>query len=182
MRRLIGSLFLSAAVLSGGCLAAGCSSSGGGPLASLSPTRKVTSLLPSRTASSLPSPTASGSAAVPPPATATATPSAAVPTAASRAAAPTAAPSSAASASGSGSATIWPWILLAAIVVVGAVVLTVRASGRRSRNAASWQSQVVDAYATGSALHDAISVAELPAALAGEDAGARLAGHSAPRR
>ncbi len=48
-----------------------------------------------------------------------------------------------------------------------------RARGRRSAAAAGWQSRVIDAYAKGSALHDAMSVAETPGALAADDAGAR---------
>jgi hypothetical protein len=48
-----------------------------------------------------------------------------------------------------------------------------RSSGRRSKAAAAWQSRVIDAYAKGSALYDAISVAETPAGLAAGDAGAR---------
>ena len=48
-----------------------------------------------------------------------------------------------------------------------------RARGRRSAVAAGWQSRVIDAYAKGSALHDAMSVAETPGALAADDASAR---------
>ena len=46
---------------------------------------------------------------------------------------------------------------------------------RRSAAAASWRSRLIDAYAKGSALHDAISVAEAPGGLAAADAGARWA-------
>jgi hypothetical protein len=52
-------------------------------------------------------------------------------------------------------------------------MLIVRARGRRSAAAAGWRSRVIDAYAKGSALHDAMSVAETPGALAADDAGAR---------
>jgi hypothetical protein len=51
--------------------------------------------------------------------------------------------------------------------------LITRASGRRSAAAARWQSQVADAYAKGSALADAIRLAEGPGALAAADAPAR---------
>jgi hypothetical protein len=53
------------------------------------------------------------------------------------------------------------------------IVLIVRSAGRRSATAADWQSRVIDAYAKGSALYDAMSVAETPAGLAANDAGAR---------
>jgi hypothetical protein len=52
-------------------------------------------------------------------------------------------------------------------------VLAGRAAGRRSRAAGAWRSRVIDAYAKGSALHDAMSAAEVPGALAAADAGAR---------
>jgi hypothetical protein len=55
------------------------------------------------------------------------------------------------------------------------IVGIVRARGRRSAAAGSWRSSVVDAYAKGSALHDAMSVAETPGALGAYDAGARWA-------
>jgi len=51
--------------------------------------------------------------------------------------------------------------------------LIARSRGRRSAAAAGWRSRVIDAYAKGSALHDAMSVAETPGALAADDAGAR---------
>ena len=70
---------------------------------------------------------------------------------------------------------LWLWILLGALVLVGLIVLIVRSAGRRSATAAGWQSRIIDAYAKGSALHDAMSVAETPGALAAGDAGARWA-------
>jgi hypothetical protein len=66
-------------------------------------------------------------------------------------------------------------IALAVIVVAGLIIWLTRASGRRSAAAARWQSQVVDAYAKGSALADAIRIAEAPGALAAPDAAARWA-------
>jgi hypothetical protein len=59
------------------------------------------------------------------------------------------------------------------VVLIGVIVLIARSPGRRSAAAAGWQSKVIDAYARGSALHDAMSVAETPGALAAADAGAR---------
>jgi hypothetical protein len=48
-----------------------------------------------------------------------------------------------------------------------------RSARRRSAAAAGWRSRLIDAYAKGSALHDAMSVAESPGGLAAADAGAR---------
>jgi len=95
------------------------------------------------------------------------TPSAVTPTLTAPASTP------AAAASGSGNGLIWLWILLGAIVLIGVIVLIARSRGRRSAAAAGWRSRLIDAYAKGSALHDAMSVAEAPGALAAADAGAR---------
>jgi hypothetical protein len=65
--------------------------------------------------------------------------------------------------------------LLGVIVVVIVAVLIARRSGRRSAAAASWRTKVVDAYAKGAALHDAMSAAEAPGAQATGDADARWA-------
>jgi len=86
----------------------------------------------------------------------------------------TAQPSGSAAANGgAGTSLLWLWILLGALVLVGAIVLIVRSAGRRSAAAADWRSRIIDAYAKGSALHDAMSVAETPGALAADDAAAR---------
>ena len=53
------------------------------------------------------------------------------------------------------------------------IVLVARARGRGKAAAARWQSGVIDAYAKGSALHDAMGVADTPGALYAADAGAR---------
>jgi hypothetical protein len=52
-------------------------------------------------------------------------------------------------------------------------MLIVRARGRHSAAAAGWRSKIIDTYARGSALHDAMSVAQAPGALAAADADAR---------
>jgi len=64
---------------------------------------------------------------------------------------------------------------LAALIVIGLIIWLTRASGRRSAAAAQWQSQVADAYAKGSALADAVRLAEGPGALAAPDAPGRWA-------
>ena len=177
MRRLTGSLFLSAVVLTAGGLAAACGSSHSGALASFSPTRTS---LPSRTAT--PSPSLSASAAPTHSVSALPSHSASAPAAAgptvtrTATATATAQPSSASAAAGdTHSAVIWPWVLVGVLVVILIAVLISRAARRRSRAAGDWRSRVIDAYAKGSALHDAMSVAELPGALAAADAGDRWA-------
>jgi hypothetical protein len=81
----------------------------------------------------------------------------------------------AAPAASSGTSLIWLWVLLGVLVLAGLIALVAR-SGRRRPAAAGWRSRLVDAYAKGSALHDAMSVAEAPGGLAGPDGAARWAG------
>ena len=92
------------------------------------------------------------------------------------AAAPTTQPpatGSAAPAASSGTSLIWLWVLLGVLALAGLIALVARSSRRRSAAAAGWRSGLVDAYAKGSALHDAMSVAEAPGGLAAADAAAR---------
>jgi hypothetical protein len=167
MPRFRRSLILSAAILAAGCMAAGCGSTVKNavgslpkPSVSVSP-RPSVSFSPSPRASSSPSPSAPAS-------------SAGLPSATHSAAAPAAQPTSpAAPASTSGSGLLWLWILLGAIVLIGSIVWIARARSHRAAAAAGWRSSVIDAYAKGSALHDAMSAAETPGALAAADAGAR---------
>ena len=86
-----------------------------------------------------------------------------------------AATGSAAPGASSGTSLTWLWVLLGVLVVAGLIALIARSGRRRSAAAASWRSRLVDAYAKGSALHDAISVAEAPGGLASADAAARWA-------
>src|SRR5580658_3076602 len=162
MRRFTKGLLLSAVILIAGCIVAGCGSSVKSAIASISPTRSASaSSSPSVIASS---PSSTATATSQPPATSSApTP------------APTAPQLSGSPAAGtsSGSNLLWLWILLRALLLVGVIIWIVRAGGHRSEAAASWRSRVIDAYAKGSALHDAMSVAEAPGALAAADAGAR---------
>jgi hypothetical protein len=65
--------------------------------------------------------------------------------------------------------------LLGVLVLAGLIALIARSGRRRSAAAAGWRSGLVDAYAKGSALHDAMSVAEAPGGLATADAAARWA-------
>ena len=89
--------------------------------------------------------------------------------------APTAAATgTAAPAASSGPNLIWLWVLLGVVVLAGLIALIAR-SGRHRSAAAGWRSRLVDAYAKGSALHDAMSVAAAPGGLAGSDGAARWA-------
>lgn len=69
----------------------------------------------------------------------------------------------------------WVWVLVAVAVVVvaGLVIWALVAHRRRSAAATDWQGRVIDAYAKGSALYDAMAAAEVPGALTGPDAGYR---------
>jgi hypothetical protein len=88
--------------------------------------------------------------------------------------APTApATGSAAPAASSGTSLTWLWVLLGVLVLAGLIALIARSGRRRSAAAAGWRSRLVEAYAKGSALHDAMSVAEAPGGLAAADAAAR---------
>ena len=90
-------------------------------------------------------------------------------------AAPTQPPAttSAAPVASSGTSLIWLWVLLGVLVLAGVIALIASSSRRHSAAAAGWRSRLVDAYAKGSALHDAMSVAEAPGGLATADAAAR---------
>ena len=163
MTRLRKSLAVAAMAVVMGSLAAGCG--GSGP-ASGAVGSAISSLTPSRTASiSLPT---NG----PPTPTAEAPPTSEAP---ETAAAPPPAAASTAAASGSSSSLPWLWIALAAVVLIGLVVWIARASGRRSATASARRSAMIDTYAKGQALADAIRVADRPGA-PGADAAGRWAG------
>jgi hypothetical protein len=116
----------------------------------------------------------------------TAPPTTAPPTtAAPTTAAPTTAAGGGGSTSGAAAATTpaatgssvspWVWVLVAVAIVViaGLVIWALVAHRRRSAAATDWRARVIDAYAKGSALHDAMAAAETPGALTGADAGFR---------
>jgi hypothetical protein len=170
MRRFTKGLVLLAAILAIGCMVVGCESAKSA-IASISASRSASvSAEPSASSPSSPTPSVSSS----PSATAPSSPSATATTQSASTPAVTTQPSSSPTAgSGSGSGLIWLWVLLGVIILAGLIVWIVRARGRRSAAAGSWRSSVIDAYANGSALHDAMSVAETPGALGAYDAGAR---------
>ena len=175
MRRYTQGLFLLMAILIG-CLTAGCGGAVSSAISSLAPSRSVstssgqTTITPTPDTSTPTPVTSTPTTPVPVTTTVTVQPSTPVATPSATTATPTGSP---AASGGSGTSLLWLWILLGALAVAGVIVLIVRSSGRRSEAAAGWQSRVIDAYAKGSALYDAMSVAETPAALAAADAGAR---------
>ena len=192
MRRSTKSLLLAVAILMAACLAAGCSSTVSS-ISSAIQSRTATASAPVNptgtpdpTTTSPDSPTASPTTAPASPTTAPASPTVTVTTTAPATTvtvttSPTVTPSSTPSSvtatptASSGSSLLWLWILLGALVLAGLIAWIVSASRRRSATAAGRQSRLVDAYAKGSALHDAMAVAEGPGAFAAPDAGARWA-------
>jgi hypothetical protein len=163
MTRLRKSLAVAAMAMIMGSLAAGCG--GSGPVSGAVKSA-ISSLSPSRTASiSLPT-------AGPPAPTAQAPPASQEP---ETAAAPPPAAASPAGASGSSSSLPWLWIALGALVLIGLIVWIARASGRRSAKASARRSAMIDTYAKGQALADAIRVADRPGA-PGADSPGRWAG------
>lgn len=193
MRQTLKSLRLPAAVLVLTCLTAGCGGAASSALSKLpTPSRTgATSAAPAATdtpATTAPATTAPATTAAPAtsattaPATTTA-PTATVTVTASPTVRPsTPSPATSAPASpavsptggtGTGTSLLWLWILLAVAAVVGLVTWIAHSARRRSADAAAWRSRLIDAYAKGSALHDAMSVAETLGAAG--DAGARWA-------
>ena len=166
MRRSAKSLSLPAAILVAILVAAGlavgaagCAGAGSTVKGAIS---SVASSLPSRSATAGTATTAGQPATTAPAATAAPSASALQST--------TAAP-----AAGSGTSLIWLWILLGAVLAAVLIAWITRVVRRGSSTAADWRSRLVGAYAQGSALHDAMSVAETPGAMAAADAGARWA-------
>ncbi|MBV9205827.1 MAG: hypothetical protein JO037_10605 [Actinobacteria bacterium] len=84
-------------------------------------------------------------------------------------------PSPTASPSASNSALPWVLVGLAAAVVIGLIAWLAHALGRRRSSRADWNTRLIDAYAKGAALHDAMLAAEAPGALGAPDAAARWA-------
>lgn len=85
---------------------------------------------------------------------------------------PAAATTPAASGS-SGFPWAWFWVAVGLAAVAGLVIWAIVAHRRRSTATTDWRSRVIDAYAKGSALHDAMAAAETPGALTAADAGLR---------
>ena len=178
MRCTIKGLSLAVTLLVAGCLAAGCGGavqSAVGSVASntaaSSATADATTTAGSATPTAAPSTATSAPASTAAPSTAA--PSTATTTVTATATAPTPVASPTASGGGSGTNLIWLWVLLGVLVLAGLITWIVRSGRRRSAAAAGWRSKLIDAYAKGSALHDAMSVAEMQGDLAADDSRAR---------
>jgi len=173
MRRMSASVLLTAALLGSAGLATACGQSGSGPVASLSP-GKAASLIPSKSQSITSSASAHATTGPASPASAVASPSqqssapsvqssapqtTAAQTPAAQTSAPRASSTVAPAARGSGSSLLWLWILIGVIVLGGVIALIAYSARRRSAAAAAaadWRTRVIDVYAEGQALHDAI--------------------------
>ena len=174
MRFTIKGFSLPVAMLVAGCLVAGCGSAARSAIGNA--TSRAASAVSSATggATGTPTPTVTPTPTPTPttPTTPTAPPSTQTVTATETA---TATPTESAAASGSSSGTslLWLWILLGVLILAGLIAWIVQSGRRRSAATAGWRSRLIDAYAKGSALHDAMSVAEVQGDLASSDARAR---------
>jgi len=168
---------LPVAIIVAGCLMTGCGSSvksaiGSATSAAASAVSSATSgatptVTPTPTETVTPTPTPTETTTVTATATATAAPSTATSTSA-----PASSPSAAASGN-SGTSLLWLWILLGVLILAGLIAWIVQSGRRRSAATAGWQSKIIDAYAKGAALHDAMGVAEAQGDLGTSDARAR---------
>ena len=115
------------------------------------------------------------SAAPSQPATSAAVPT--TPAATTAAATPTPSPTSTATTAGtSSSVSPWVWVAIAVAVIAliaGIIAWTTSARRRRTAVTSAWRNQLIDAYAKGAALYDAMAAAEVPGALSAADAPAR---------
>jgi hypothetical protein len=178
MRFTIKGFSLPVAMLVAGCLVAGCGSSAKSAIGSA--TSRAASAVSSATAGTTATPTPT---VTPTPTTPTAEPSTetvtatetatAAPTESATSPTPATTPSAAASGSSSGTSLLWLWILLGVLILAGLIAWIVTSGRRRSAATAGWRSRLIDAYAKGSALHDAMVVAEAQGDLASSDARAR---------
>jgi hypothetical protein len=147
------------------CLATGCSSSVRSAIAS-----GAASLTARASDSTTPTPTST----ITPTPTVTVTPTLTPSTQITTRVVTTHPKSSPTPSSGSSTNYVWLWALLGAVVLVGLIAwIAASAHRRRAKAATAWRSRAVDAYAKGSALYDAMSVAEAPGGLAAADAAAR---------
>ena len=184
MRFTIKGFSLPVAMLVAGCLVAGCGSSAKSAIGSA--TSRAASAVssaaggatatptPTVTPTPTPTPTPTTPTAEPSTETVTATETAtAAPTESATSPTPATSTSAAASGSSSGTSLLWLWILLGVLILAGLIAWIVQSGRRRSAATAGWRSRLIDAYAKGSALHDAMVVAEAQGDLASSDARAR---------
>jgi hypothetical protein len=170
MRRLTKSVVLLVAALSVGLLAGcGAASSISSAIRSAAPSVTLPTV-PSNNTSPTAPPTTEAPTTVPP---TTVPPTTEAPTTVPPSTPPSISPTP---TSSTGSSLAWLWVLIAAIVIIGIIVAVIiaRRSGRQSQIAGAWRPKVIDAYAKGAALYDAIGVAERSSELSSaEDRGAR---------
>ena len=176
MRLLMRSLLLAVTILCASGLATACGSNIGSSVSSAISSRTSSQAVtsPPTTASSPPT------TATSPPTTVSSSPEAStsspVPTVTSSAPSSSAAPapvaqpsaSAAATPNESGSPPIWIWIVIGLVVLIGAIVLIARSARRRAATAASWRTKIIDVYAEGSALLDAMRIADARGLIAGD--------------
>jgi predicted small secreted protein len=164
-RRLRRAVLLLIALLAAASIVAGCAQASGirgklspsgdprtspdssASVAPSSPTAAPTTVQPSVTATTPATTPATTAPAV------TATPTSAAPT-------PTVS-GSPSPAPGAGTL-LWLWALLGVVVIIGLVTLISQAARRRAARNRTWRAMAVDAFAKGSALHDAVYAASLP--------------------
>jgi hypothetical protein len=160
-----------------GCLATGCGSSTQSAISNLTSRAATATSTSTTTASDTITPTPTAPATSPSVTVSTTETVTATATATATPTTPSATPTvtSSPAASTSGTSLLWLWILLGALILIGLIVWIVSSSRRRSAASANWRSRLIDAYAKGSALHDAMSVAETPGGMMAADAGARWA-------
>jgi hypothetical protein len=174
---------LPVAIIVAGCLMTGCGSSVKSAIGSATSAAAsaVSSATSSATSTAAPTPTATPTPTetVTPTPTPTPTQTTTVTATATATAAPSTATSAAASSpgaaasGGSGSSLLWLWILLGVLILAGLITWIVQSGRRRSAATAGWQSRIIDAYAKGAALHDAMGVAEAQGDIGTSDARAR---------
>jgi hypothetical protein len=121
--------------------------------------------------------TPTSAATTPPPTSAAATTPAPASTPATTAAAsPTPTPTATTTGTSS-SVSPWVWVAIAAVaaiaLIAGIAAWTTSARRRRTAATSAWRNQLIDAYAKGAALYDAMAAAEVPGALSAPDAPAR---------
>ena len=172
-------LCLIAVILLAGCLAAGCGSSASSVINNLKSRTATATGVPDATTTATATvtapitPTQGPTSTATVTATATATATATQTATATETSTPTTSPSTATTSSGT--SLLWLWILLGAAALAGLIALIVGSARRRSATAADWRSRLIDAYAKGSALHDAMGVAEAPGEFGSPNAAARWA-------
>jgi hypothetical protein len=168
---------LPVAIIVAGCLMTGCGSSVKSAIGSA--TSAAAAAVSSATSSATPTATPTPTETVTPTPTPTPTETTTVTATATATAAPSTATSAAASSPGaaasgdSGTSLLWLWILLGVLILAGLITWIVQSGRRRSAATAGWQSKIIDAYAKGAALHDAMGVAEAQGDLGTSDARAR---------